>query len=104
IRPEVWVAIERHVERCLRKDPAKRFQTMTEVKRDLEETSSGGVIVGLDLVTASGANAEAATLRRHETRSIAVLPFANLSADKENEYFSDGLAEEIMNALAKIPE
>ena len=35
--------------------------------------------------------------------SIAVLPFANLSADKENEYFSDGLAEEILNLLAKIP-
>jgi len=36
--------------------------------------------------------------------SIAVLPFANLSADKENEYFSDGLAEEILNALAQIAE
>jgi TolB-like protein/Tfp pilus assembly protein PilF len=35
--------------------------------------------------------------------SIAVLPFANMSADKENEYFSDGLAEEILNLLAKIP-
>lgn len=35
--------------------------------------------------------------------SIAVLPFANLSIDKENEYFSDGLAEEILNLLARIP-
>ena len=34
--------------------------------------------------------------------SIAVLPFANLSGDKENEYFSDGLAEDIINALAKL--
>ena len=34
--------------------------------------------------------------------SIAVLPFANLSADKENEYFSDGLAEEIINALTHV--
>ena len=32
-----------------------------------------------------------------------MLPFANMSADKENEYFSDGLAEEILNLLAKIP-
>ena len=35
--------------------------------------------------------------------SIAVLPFANLSADKDNEYFSDGLAEEILNALTGLP-
>jgi serine/threonine-protein kinase len=35
--------------------------------------------------------------------SIAVLPFANMSGDKDNEYFSDGLAEEIINALTRIP-
>ena len=35
--------------------------------------------------------------------SIAVLPFANMSGDKEQEYFSDGLAEEIINALTHIP-
>ena len=35
-------------------------------------------------------------------RSIAVLPFANMSADEDNEYFCDGLAEEILNALAHI--
>ncbi len=34
--------------------------------------------------------------------SIAVLPFANLSADREQEYFADGIAEEILNALAQI--
>ncbi len=35
--------------------------------------------------------------------SIAVLPFANMGADKENEYFNDGLAEEIIDCLAQIP-
>ena len=34
---------------------------------------------------------------------MAVLPFANLSADKENEYFSDGLAEDIIDALTRVP-
>jgi TolB-like protein len=36
--------------------------------------------------------------------SIAVLPFENMSGDKENDYFSDGLAEEIINLLAKVPD
>ena len=39
-----------------------------------------------------------------ETSSIAVLPFANMTSDKEQEYFSDGLTEELLNVLAKIPE
>ena len=37
-------------------------------------------------------------------RSIAVLPFVNLSSDEEQEYFADGLSEELLNLLAKIPE
>ncbi len=38
-----------------------------------------------------------------ERKSIAVLAFANMSADPANEYFSDGVAEEILNALAQVP-
>src|ERR1700721_1274536 len=36
--------------------------------------------------------------------SIAVLPFVNMSGDKEQEYFSDGLTEELLNSLARINE
>jgi len=70
------------VARCLRKLPTNRFQSMSEVRAALEQASA--------TVTA-------------KSPSIAVLPFANMSADKENEYFSDGLAEEILNLLVKIP-
>ena len=39
-----------------------------------------------------------------ERHSIAVLPFVNMSSDSEQEYFSDGLSEELLNLLAKIPQ
>ena len=41
---------------------------------------------------------------RAQERSIAVLPFLNLSSDAENEYFSDGISEEILNALVKVSD
>lgn len=42
--------------------------------------------------------------RKPPASAIAVLPFANLSADPENEYFCDGLSEELINGLTRIPE
>ena len=81
------------VSRCLRKAPAERFQTMREVRVAIAHAQSGA---GLSERRKANRHAEAIP-------SIAVLPFANMSADKEQEYFSDGLAEEIINALTKIP-
>jgi len=46
----------------------------------------------------------AALTESHGDESIAVLPFANMSSDPEQEYFSDGITEEILNLLVKIPE
>src|SRR5262245_35903589 len=40
--------------------------------------------------------------RAAEPKPIAVLPFVNMSSDKENEYFSDGMTEELINALANV--
>jgi len=52
-----------------------------------------------------GSPGEATTTALAEIKpSIAVLPFVNMSGDKENEYFSDGLSEELLNVLAKIPQ
>ena len=70
--------------RCLRKSPSERFQNMAEVITALEVPEQD-----------PGPNKDSC---------IAVLPFANMSGDKDNEYFSDGLAEEILNALTKLPE
>lgn len=45
-----------------------------------------------------------ALVESYGDKSIAVLPFVNMSSDEEQEYFSDGLSEELLNLLAKIPE
>jgi eukaryotic-like serine/threonine-protein kinase len=90
IKAGIPASVEQHVTRCLRKDPAERFQTMLEVKQALKEIASSAVV--------------SPAVTKEEAASVAVLPFVNLSADKANEYFSDGLAEEIINVLAKVPE
>ncbi len=90
--------VQELVMRCLRKDPDQRFQSMRDVKNSIETiyfASRSGVIPMM-----SGEWKRPAAPR--VVPSIAVLPFLNLSSDKENEYFSDGLAEEIINALTKL--
>jgi len=52
---------------------------------------------------ANSAGAEAAPPAIPKDKSIAVLAFENFGGDKENEYFSDGITEELLNALAKVP-
>jgi serine/threonine-protein kinase len=81
-------SMQKIVGRCLKKHPSARYQTVSEVRAELEKFL-----------------AEKAPKTASEPQaSIAVLPFVNISGDKEQEYFSDGLAEEIINALTKIPE
>ena len=80
--------LESILTRCLRKNAADRYQEMRDVRLALEALRSPTQSVPIQAQRAEA--------------SIAVLPFANLSADKENEYFSDGLAEEIINALTHV--
>src|SRR5262245_42430210 len=68
-----------------------------------------GVLAGSDFLPAPAAPTRtaptatpAASAPAAEQPSIAVLPFVNMSRDEENEYFADGLSEELLNVLAKI--
>jgi len=94
LRPDLPPDLAHIVNRCLEKEPGARYQTAREVGTALES---------LRVAVESGARAstQAAPLAANAP-SIAVLPFLNLSPDSENEYFADGLSEELLNVLAKI--
>ena len=75
--------VARLVERCLQKDVARRFQSAPELKAALE--------------------ACAAPSSGREKPSVAVLPFTNMTGTKEDDYLCEGLAEEVINALTRVP-
>ena len=107
---------------------AQTVRDLLELKPDIESTVRDDLsmwtspefveheIEGLrkaDLKIAAAPNQEepkTQTLKAQTTsetelgNSIAVLPFTNMSADEDNEYFCDGLAEELLNALSKIED
>ena len=83
------------LEKALEKSPDNRYQFIREMALDLRRLAHGSLDNSEPLAIAKERNAYLA--------SIAVLPFANMSSDKENEFFGDGLAEEVINALAQAP-
>jgi len=84
-RPEVPPSVERALEQALQKDPKQRFESAAEFVAALMAPDSAAI-----------ARTPAST------RSIAVLPFVNASPEVENEYLSDGITDELIDALAKI--
>jgi TolB-like protein/Flp pilus assembly protein TadD len=111
-RPDAPVELERIVQKTLRKDKTERYATAKDLQMDVKQLQVR-LLVEAEIERTAAPNREEAktqilranTTVHSETRnSIAVLPFANMSADEGNEYFCDGLAEELLNALAKIDE
>ncbi|MGD0310803.1 MAG: hypothetical protein ABSC02_16135, partial [Acidobacteriota bacterium] len=94
LNPEIPEELERIINRALEKDRRLRYQSASDLRAKLQR---------LRRDRDSGRKEAQAVSEPARIKSLAVLPFANLSADKENEYFSDGLAEEIINALTQLP-
>jgi serine/threonine protein kinase len=131
LRDDVPEVLENIVAKSLAKDPSDRYQTVEEIinelnlfQRELEPPASSSIsssvqpvsstkkkynfiYIGMSIIVLaailwylifpSGADTQ-------NVKSIAVLPFKNLSEDKENEFFSDGVTEDIISQLSKISD
>ena len=100
------------------KDVDRSQSITTTTGRKLDFMIIGALVIGVgfllfDKFTLTGSEGEVAqnytpdqaveTPARMPEKSIAVLPFVNMSGNIENEYFSDGLSEELLNVLARMP-
>ena len=96
--PETPFPLRWIVERCLAKDPDGRYGSTRDMARDLERLGGGAAVSGESSVRAS----DPAVAGGPALPSVAVLPFVNMSADPENEFFADGITEDVIAHLAKI--
>ncbi|MDP9172165.1 MAG: tetratricopeptide repeat-containing serine/threonine-protein kinase [Acidobacteriota bacterium] len=102
IRDQVPAPIAALVERCLCKRPHDRFQNMYEIREILEEALRELPRSNLSGRQTAGRDSFASGAELH-IPSISVVPFANLNHNPENDYFTEGLAEEITYRLAQLP-
>jgi serine/threonine-protein kinase len=86
LREGVSRVISRAVHRALARTPIDRFETAAQFATALGE---------VEAVESRPSAPE---------KSIAVLPFTNMSADEENDYFTDGITEDLLNMLAQVPD
>ena len=85
LNPALPPELSRIVGRCLEKDVSRRMQSAVELRNELEQLRREG-----------------AAPRRERGPSVAVLPFLDLSPERDQGYFCDGIAEEILGALGRI--
>jgi TolB-like protein/Tfp pilus assembly protein PilF len=119
-RSDIPVTLEKVVNRCMEKDRTRRYQKTEDLLADLRRIQEemraeptprarriptvwigAGVAAGLALIV----SILWLSLREgtpQAEKSIAVLPFRNLSDDKEDEYFADGLTEDIITRVSKV--
>jgi len=96
-RPDLPPPLVRIVEDALAHDPARRYRSAGAMEEDLRSV--------LDLQNALDEHAAHALTSRRRRRipSLAVLPFESLGPDEDVEYFCNGLAEELLTGLGKVP-
>jgi eukaryotic-like serine/threonine-protein kinase len=96
VRPDLPGGFVLVIERALEPEPARRYRSVGAMQQDLVTT-----LEITDAIDQRGRHVSAAN--RPATQSVAVLPFVNLGPEPDIEYFCNGLAEELLTALGKVP-
>jgi serine/threonine protein kinase/tetratricopeptide (TPR) repeat protein len=125
LRQSVPPALETIIMKCLQKDRTLRYQTADEIAADLgrlrhetigsvktvvatERSKLPWIIAAAVVLAAAGVYLFMPSAKNvqnnEEVKTIAVLPFSDMSPNRDQEYFSDGLSEEVLNVLAKNPK
>ncbi len=92
--------LSRVILKCLEKDKGKRYQSIDQILDELSEIERSITTTERILPKKEPEITKTGDIEWKD--SIAVLPFVDLSAQKDQEYFCDGMAEELINALSKI--
>ena len=98
VNTEVPADLERIINKALEKDPDLRYQTATELKTDLKRLKRDRDSGSGPAVRRGGTG----LAQEAKLKSVAVLYFGNLSGAKDDEYFRDGMTEDIITELSKI--
>lgn len=94
IRPDIPELLDNIINKCLQKDPDERFQSLKEILKEFDK-----------LRQVTGANIDIDSFSSSTTANrLAVLPVTNISAVADDEYFADGMTEELISVLSKIKE
>ena len=92
LREDLPQNLERLIKKALEKEPSRRYQRISKILEDM------------NALRAKLRDKSLETQKAESKPSIAVLPFVDMSPQKDQEYFCDGIAEELINALTHIKD